>query len=47
MSQSTTPKDLVVAMADMAIMELPESSLDFDGFWEPLLLLVSVRRCAC
>lgn len=32
-----TKKDLVVAMADMAIMELPESSLDFDGFWEPLL----------
>jgi len=30
-------KDLVVAMADMAIMELPESSLDFDGCWQPLL----------
>ncbi|KAH8704755.1 IdgA domain protein [Talaromyces proteolyticus] len=30
-------KDLFVAMADMGIMELPESSLNFDGFWEPLL----------
>ncbi|KAJ5972487.1 Pseudouridine-5'-phosphate glycosidase [Penicillium vulpinum] len=30
-------KDLVVAMADMGIVELPESQLDFDGFWEPLL----------
>ncbi|PYH84914.1 putative carbohydrate kinase [Aspergillus uvarum CBS 121591] len=30
-------KDLVVAMADMAIMELPAQSLDFDGFWEPLI----------
>ncbi|QKX58909.1 uncharacterized protein TRUGW13939_06037 [Talaromyces rugulosus] len=36
-SVNDTKKDLVVAMADMAIMELPESSLDFDGFWEPLL----------
>lgn len=32
-----TKRDLVVAMADMAIMELPESSLDFEGFWKPLL----------
>ncbi|THC93255.1 hypothetical protein EYZ11_007274 [Aspergillus tanneri] len=30
-------KDLVVAMADMGIMELPESALDFDGFWEPMV----------
>ncbi|KAJ5962240.1 hypothetical protein N7501_007181 [Penicillium viridicatum] len=30
-------KDLLVAMADMGIVELPESQLDFDGFWEPLL----------
>ncbi|KAJ5043948.1 hypothetical protein NUH16_000743 [Penicillium rubens] len=30
-------KDLVVAMADMGIVELPESQLDFDGFWGPLL----------
>ncbi|PYI19782.1 putative carbohydrate kinase [Aspergillus violaceofuscus CBS 115571] len=30
-------KDLVVAMADMAIMESPAQSLDFDGFWEPLI----------
>ncbi|RAK75129.1 pseudouridine-5'-phosphate glycosidase/carbohydrate kinase family protein [Aspergillus fijiensis CBS 313.89] len=30
-------KDLVLAMADMAIMELPAQSLDFDGFWEPLI----------
>ncbi|CAG8303262.1 unnamed protein product [Penicillium nalgiovense] len=30
-------KDLVVAMADMGIVELPESQLNFDGFWEPLL----------
>jgi pseudouridine-5'-phosphate glycosidase/pseudouridine kinase len=36
-SVNDTKKDLVVAMADMAIMELPENSLDFDGFWEPLL----------
>ncbi|KAJ5506102.1 Pseudouridine-5'-phosphate glycosidase [Penicillium expansum] len=32
-----TKKDLLVAMADMGIVELPESQLDFDGFWEPLL----------
>jgi pseudouridine-5'-phosphate glycosidase/pseudouridine kinase len=32
-----TKKDLVVALADIAIMELPENNLDFDGFWEPLL----------
>ncbi|GFN15126.1 pseudouridine-5'-phosphate glycosidase/carbohydrate kinase family protein [Aspergillus tubingensis] len=30
-------KDLVVAMADMAIMELPEQALDFDNFWEPMM----------
>ncbi|GKZ38655.1 hypothetical protein AbraIFM66950_010991 [Aspergillus brasiliensis] len=30
-------KDLLVAMADMAIMELPEQALDFDGFWEPMM----------
>ncbi|GLA75798.1 hypothetical protein AtubIFM55763_007354 [Aspergillus tubingensis] len=30
-------KDLVVAMADMAIMELPEQVLDFDNFWEPMM----------
>lgn len=30
-------KDLVLAMADMGIMELPEKVLDFDGFWEPML----------
>jgi pseudouridine-5'-phosphate glycosidase/pseudouridine kinase len=30
-------KDLLVAMADMGIVELPEHRLDFDGFWEPLL----------
>ncbi|OJJ43280.1 hypothetical protein ASPZODRAFT_28581 [Penicilliopsis zonata CBS 506.65] len=30
-------KDLVVAMADMSIMELPEDKFDFDDFWEPLI----------
>ncbi|KAJ5585414.1 Pseudouridine-5'-phosphate glycosidase [Penicillium hispanicum] len=30
-------KDLLVAMADMGIVELPEPSLDFEGLWEPLL----------
>ncbi|KAJ5297362.1 hypothetical protein N7508_007611 [Penicillium antarcticum] len=30
-------KDLLVAMADMGIVELPESQLDFNGFWEPLI----------
>ncbi|OAX84948.1 hypothetical protein ACJ72_00673 [Emergomyces africanus] len=30
-------KDLVLAMADMSIMETPEESLDFDGFWDPLI----------
>lgn len=29
-------KDLLVAMADMGIVELPEYQLNFDGFWEPL-----------
>lgn len=32
-----TQKDLVVAMADMGIMELPEDRLDFEGFWEPII----------
>lgn len=30
-------KDLLIAMAGMGIMELPESELDFDGFWEPMI----------
>lgn len=30
-------KDLVLAMADMKIMELPARVLDFDGFWGPLM----------
>ncbi|KAJ5896071.1 Pseudouridine-5'-phosphate glycosidase [Penicillium subrubescens] len=30
-------KDLLVAMADMGIVELPEYQLSFDGFWEPLI----------
>ncbi|KAJ6113796.1 hypothetical protein N7523_007113 [Penicillium sp. IBT 18751x] len=30
-------KDLLVAMADMGIVELPEHHLNFDGFWEPLM----------
>ncbi|KAJ5286772.1 hypothetical protein N7478_002458 [Penicillium angulare] len=30
-------KDLLVAMADMGIVELPAKELDFDGFWEPLI----------
>ncbi|KAJ5102797.1 Pseudouridine-5'-phosphate glycosidase [Penicillium argentinense] len=30
-------KDLLVAMADMGIVELSEQQLDFDGFWDPLL----------
>ncbi|KAJ5724959.1 Pseudouridine-5'-phosphate glycosidase [Penicillium malachiteum] len=30
-------KDLLVAMADMGIVELPKKQLDFDGFWEPLI----------
>jgi pseudouridine-5'-phosphate glycosidase/pseudouridine kinase len=30
-------KDLVMAMADMGIMEMPEQKLDFEGFWEPML----------
>ncbi|EYE93896.1 pseudouridine-5'-phosphate glycosidase/carbohydrate kinase family protein [Aspergillus ruber CBS 135680] len=32
-----THKDLVVAMADMGIMELPEDKLDFEGFWDPII----------
>lgn len=30
-------KDLVLAMADMKIMELPVHVHDFDGFWDPLM----------
>lgn len=30
-------KDLLVAMADMGIVELPEDKLDIEGFWEPLI----------
>lgn len=30
-------KDLLVAMADMGIVELSEEQLDFDGVWEPLI----------
>ena len=30
-------KDLLVAMADMGIVELPEQQLSFEEFWEPLL----------
>ncbi|KAL1982996.1 hypothetical protein VTN96DRAFT_611 [Rasamsonia emersonii] len=30
-------KDLVVAMADMGIMELPEHDFNFDNFWDPIL----------
>ena len=30
-------RDLLVAMADMGIVELPEHQLNFDQFWEPLL----------
>ncbi|GAD99234.1 IdgA domain protein [Paecilomyces variotii No. 5] len=30
-------KDLVLAMADMSIMEFPSHDLNFDGFWEPML----------
>ncbi|KAL1875682.1 hypothetical protein Plec18167_005619 [Paecilomyces lecythidis] len=30
-------KDLVLAMADMSIMEIPSHDLDFHGFWEPML----------
>ncbi|RMJ22685.1 IdgA domain protein [Aspergillus sp. HF37] len=32
-----TKRDLLVAMAGMGIMELPEHELDFDGFWEPMI----------
>jgi len=32
-----TKKDLVMAMADMGIMELPEDKLDFDVLWEPMI----------
>ncbi|KAM5446064.1 hypothetical protein MaudCBS49596_006874 [Microsporum audouinii] len=30
-------KDLMIAMADMSILELPENKLNFDTFWEPLI----------
>ena len=30
-------KDLVVAMADMGIMEFPGQGLDFEAFWEPMV----------
>ena len=30
-------KDLVIAMADMSILEMPEHKLDFNGLWEPLI----------
>ncbi|KAF3480326.1 pseudouridine-metabolizing bifunctional protein [Arthroderma uncinatum] len=30
-------KDLMIAMADMSILELPEGKLNFDTFWEPLV----------
>jgi sugar/nucleoside kinase (ribokinase family) len=33
-----TKKDLLVAMADMSIMELPDYKLDFEGTWKPLIL---------
>ncbi|KAL4806459.1 Indigoidine synthase A like protein-domain-containing protein [Aspergillus unguis] len=30
-------RDLHVAMADMGILQLPAETLDFDGFWEPVI----------
>ncbi|KAI2016194.1 hypothetical protein LOY97_000814 [Ophidiomyces ophidiicola] len=30
-------KELVLAMADMSILELPEEKLKFDEFWDPLI----------
>ncbi|KAL4735070.1 Indigoidine synthase A like protein-domain-containing protein [Aspergillus similis] len=30
-------RDLHVAMADMGILQLPAETLDFDGFWEPVV----------
>ncbi|EEH19301.2 hypothetical protein PABG_01620 [Paracoccidioides brasiliensis Pb03] len=30
-------RDLMLAMADMSIMETPEKSLDFGSFWDPLV----------
>ncbi|KAK2793651.1 hypothetical protein FQN51_001162 [Onygenales sp. PD_10] len=36
-SVNDAKKDLMLAMADMAILELPASSLDFSNFWEPLI----------
>ncbi|EZF34644.1 hypothetical protein H109_03968 [Trichophyton interdigitale MR816] len=30
-------KDLMIAMADMSILELPESKLNFRAYWEPLV----------
>ncbi|PGH19010.1 hypothetical protein AJ79_00044 [Helicocarpus griseus UAMH5409] len=36
-SVNDAKKDLMLAMADMSIMENPEKSLDFDNFWDPLI----------
>ncbi|KAK2807325.1 hypothetical protein FQN50_005480 [Emmonsiellopsis sp. PD_5] len=36
-SVNDAKKDLMLAMADMAILELPASSLDFSNFWQPLI----------
>lgn len=36
-------RDLLVAMADMSIMELPEQDLNFDAFWEPLVRRIKPR----
>lgn len=33
-----TKKDLMLAMADMSILELPSTSFNFEQFWEPLIL---------
>ncbi|KAL1955358.1 hypothetical protein VTO42DRAFT_8640 [Malbranchea cinnamomea] len=30
-------KDLLIAMADMSILEMPEERFNFDGLWEPLI----------
>ncbi|KKZ68055.1 hypothetical protein EMCG_06266 [[Emmonsia] crescens] len=36
-SVNDAKKDLMLAMADMSILETPQKSLDFDGFFEPLI----------
>ncbi|OJD14124.1 hypothetical protein AJ78_05499 [Emergomyces pasteurianus Ep9510] len=36
-SVNDAKKDLMLAMADMSIMETSEESLDFDSFWDPLI----------